>query len=71
MCDADRAIQATDDQITADSRVVISTVAAFLVYFSSIYSAKVKPVVDKAFCLGPTEPVKSLKYCFSAKILFG
>ena len=49
MCDADRVIQATDDQITADSRVVISTVAAFLVYFSSIYSAKVKPVVDKAF----------------------
>lgn len=42
MCDADRVIQATDDQI-------ISTVAAFLVYFSSIYSAKVKPVVDKAF----------------------
>jgi len=42
MCDADRVIQATDNQI-------ISTVAAFLVYFSSIYSAKVKPVVDKAF----------------------
>ena len=49
MCDADRVIQATDDQIMADSCVVISTVAAFLVYFSSIYSAKVKPVVDKAF----------------------